>query len=77
MEMLHRAARSLRLIFISFLSDLMAFPRSMSLWVELVEEVLGNVQNVHECEDYLFFRPCLNGSDDDSFVRGRYVAFSD
>lgn len=55
----------------------MALPRSMSLCVELVEEVLGNVQNVHECKDYVFFRPCFNGFDDDSFFRGRYVAFSD
>ena len=55
----------------------MALPRSMSLCVELVEEVLGNAQNVHECKDYVFFRPCFNGFDDDSFFRGRYVAFSD
>lgn len=40
----------------------MAFPRSMSLWVELVEEALGNVQNVHECEITSSFVPFSGGS---------------
>ena len=72
-----RDASSLRLIFSSFLSDLMAFPRSMSLCVELLENVLGNIQNVQKCQDYLFFGPRFNGFDDSSFVRCRYVAFQD
>ena len=75
--MLLRDASSLRLIFNSFLSDLMAFPRSMTLCVELLENVLGNAKDVHNCEDDIFLCSCFNSFDNSPFVRSRDIAFSD
>lgn len=55
----------------------MALPRSMALCVELLENVSGNAQDVHNSEDDIFFRPRSNGFDNSPFVRSRNIAFSD
>ena len=68
-------ASSFRLIFNSFLSDLMASPMSISSSLELFYDIFCDAQNVHYGEDDIFFCPRFNSFDDSPFVRDRNVAF--